>query len=84
MVFQKNNGKKLQGRFQKGYMPHNKGEKIAGVLNSENSKPYVRLTKDRHELVDKKSQNSVVRLLRPKQSDKPEVEKSAEYQPDTR
>ena len=84
MVFQKNKTKSLQGRFKKGYTRHNKGNKKAGVIISDTSKPYVRLTKERYELVEKKSQNSVVRLLRPKQSDKPEVEKSAECKPDTR
>lgn len=57
---------------------------MPAVINSDTSRPYVRLTKDRLELVEQKSQNCAVRFLRPKQSDKPEVEKSAECQPDTR
>lgn len=84
MVFQKNNGKSSQGKFKKGYTPYNKGEKMPAVINNDTSKPYVRLTKERHELLEQKSQNCVVKFLRPKQSDKPEVEKSAECQPDTR
>lgn len=84
MVFQKGNGKSSQVRFKKGYTPYNKGGKMPAAIDSDTSKPYVRLTKEKHELVQQKSQNCVVRFLRPKQSDKPEVEKSAECQPDTR
>lgn len=84
MVFQKKQRKGLQGRFKKGFIPYNKGIKTPEVTNTDTSKPYVRLPKERHDLIEQKSQNCVVRLLRPKESDKPEVEKSAECQPNTR
>ena len=58
MVFQKNKRKSLQGRFKKGYTRHNKGKKRAGVINSDTSKLYVRLTKERYELVEREKKKA--------------------------
>ena len=41
-------------------------------------------SKEKHVIVSQLGKTYAVRLLRPKESDKPDVQKSAECQPDTR
>lgn len=84
MVFQKQSRRDFQTRFRKGFRPPNKGKSIDRSTEKVSVRPFLRLSKDRHQLIAAEGSNPTVKLLRPKPSDKPEVQISAESKPDRR
>lgn len=83
MVFRKKFRPDVNSRFKKGLAHPNKGKTFSKGTVTE-PKPFVRLAKSRHDLVIEKAANAPVRFLRPKVAERPEVEKSADCDPDTR
>lgn len=84
MVFQKQSRKDFQTRFRKGFKSPNKGRTIGRSTEKVSLRPFLRLSKDRHQLIAAEGSNPTVKLLRPKPSDKPEVQISAESKPNIR
>ena len=74
--------------FNIGNTPHNKGKKVRSKRLSSNIGKFVRLTKDKYDLVTKPVDKTAIqsnyvsanaaRLLRPKPAKKTEVEKCAQ------
>ena len=77
-MFRKESRKDLQNRFKSGNIPLNKGTKSLRT----NQGVKIKLDDWRHELVSAEHETCAVRLLRPKVSERKEVERSAECVPD--
>ena len=69
MVFRKKSRTDFQTRFKKGSLPPNKGKTLLKENKKDTQKPYVRLTKEKHQLI---TENATavppVRFLRPSSS----------------
>ena len=85
MVFRKKSRTDFQTRFKKGSLPPNKGKTLVKENKKDTQKPSVRLTKEWHQLI---TENATavppVRFLRPMQTERPEIEKCADCEPDHR
>ena len=85
MVFHKKNPKAdVKNRFQKGMTPSNKGKRMSKDSSDETPKPFLRVEREKHELIQESTGNPKVRLLRPKAANMTEMEKGATCKPDPR
>lgn len=62
----------------------NKGKRKSKDSSHETPKPFLRVEREKHELIQESSGNPNVRLLRPKDADMTETEKGATCKPDPR
>lgn len=86
MVFPKKFPATSKTQFKKGYLPCNKGKSLlkASPTLDIDIKPFTRLSKDKTQIIVEKAENPSVRFLRPKEIERPEVEKCAESESNTR
>lgn len=77
MVFPKKLRDNSKTQFEKGSLPFNKGKILSKASQKVDIKPFMRLPKNKMDVVLENAENPPVRFLRPKEIQRPEVEKCA-------